>query len=385
MYNILTLNKISPIGTDRFPKDKFNISDDIKNPDAVLLRSYKMHDMELPENLKAVGRAGAGVNNIPVDKCSEKGIVVFNTPGGNANAVKELVLAGLLLASRDIVGGIEWAKTLGNDPDVAKTVEAGKSNFGGNELLKKHIGVAGLGAIGVQVANACSDLGMEVSGVDPFISVESAWHMRPTVKKLENITDFSTCDFITIHMPLLPDTKHLFNMDLFKKLKPGVKILNFSRAELVDNNDIKEAIAQGIVSQYITDFPTQETINQPGIIAIPHLGASTEESEDNCAKMASREVRNYLLYGNIVNSVNYPDCSLPYDGKTRITIAHNNVPKMLSKFLEAVSNNGLNVDNMINKSRGNLAYTIIDTDGKIDDATKNVLEKIDGVIKIRII
>ena len=385
MYNILTLNKISPIGTERFPKDKFIISNNVENPDAILLRSYKMHDMELPASLKAIGRAGAGVNNIPIDKCSEKGIVVFNTPGGNANAVKELVLAALLISSRNIIDAVNWAKTLEGKTDVAKTVEAEKSHFVGHELYKKHIGVAGLGAIGVQVANACSDLGMTVSGVDPFISVESAWHMRPTVKKLENISDFTDCDFISIHMPLTSETKETFNMDFFKKLKPGVKIFNFSRAELVNNSDIKQAIAEGIVAQYITDFPTEETVGQPGILAIPHLGASTEESEDNCAKMASREVRNYLLYGNIVNSVNYPDCSLPYTGKARIAIAHNNKPKMLSKFLDAISNAGLNIDNMINKSKNELAYTLIDIDGAAEQSIINSLSELDGVIRVRTI
>ena len=385
MYDILTLNKISPIGTERFPKEQFNISDSVENPDGILLRSYKMHDMELPSNLKAIGRAGAGVNNIPVEKCSEKGIVVFNTPGGNANAVKELVLAALLLGSRDIIGGIEWAKTLVGTTDVAKAVESGKSNFGGHEIYKKHIGIAGFGAIGVLVANACSDLGMVVSGVDPFMSVESAWHMHPSVRKLENINDFTDCDFISIHIPLSSETKHMFNMEYFKKLKPGVKILNFSRAELVNSEDIKQAISEGIVSQYITDFPTEETVGQPGIIAIPHLGASTEESEDNCAKMASREVRNYLLYGNITNSVNYPNCSLPYDGKTRITIAHQNKPKMLSKFLDMISNNGSNIDNMINKSKGDLAYTIIDIADNLDSAVTDALEQMEGVIRVRVI
>ena len=386
MYNVLTLNKISPVGLKGLKPEKYNVADSIDNPDAILLRSYKMHDMELPDSLLAVGRAGAGVNNIPVDKCSEKGIVVFNTPGGNANAVKELVLAGLLLASRDIVGGIAWAGSLKGESAIAKTVEGGKGSYAGHEINGKKLGVIGLGAIGVLTANAANGLGMQVYGVDPFLSVNSALHLHPSVKVLESADELSDCDFISVHVPLTGETKGMINKDYIAKLKPGVVILNFSRGELVDDVDIKAALTDGSVGRYVTDFPNENTVGVEGIIAIPHLGASTDESEENCAKMAAREIRHYLEYGNIVNSVNFPTCTMQYTGKTRFAVIHKNVPKVIAAILDTISGRGYNIDNMINKSRDDIAYTIIDVEGNGD--TDNIVQSIEAigeVVRVRVI
>lgn len=383
MFNIQTLNKISPQGLNLLDKSKYTISDNCENPDAILLRSYKMHGMELPTSVKAIGRAGAGTNNIPVDEYTKKGIVVFNTPGGNANAVKELVLAGLLLSSRDIVDGINWVKTLDGQENIAKTVESGKSEFAGNEVFGKKIGIIGLGAIGVLVANSVSNLGMKVMGSDPYISVTSAWHLHPSVNKIDDLNDLCDCDFISLHIPLTDSTKGMINAEFLSKLKDGVKILNFSRGELVNNSDLIENIKSGKVAKYVTDFPSEDIINQENIIAIPHLGASTEESEDNCAKMAATEVSDYLEFGNITNSVNFPNCTLSYTGKKRITIAHKNVPNVISSVLDFISKEGLNIENMINKSKNDLAYTIIDINGDLSENTIKDLSALENIILVR--
>ena len=386
MYNILTLNKIAACGLDQLDKAKYAITDDqAQDADGIILRSFAMHDMELPKSLKAVARAGAGTNNIPIDKCTEKGIVVFNTPGANANAVKELVIAGLFLASRDVVGGINWAKTLTGD-DVAKQVEKGKSNFAGCEIQGKTLGVVGLGAIGIQVANAARHLGMNVIGYDPYLSVDAAWRMSSHIKKATNLDEiYENCDYITIHVPLTPDTKYMVNADAIAKMKNGVKILNFARGELVNNDDIKKALDEGKVTSYVVDFPNAETINYNGIVAIPHLGASTEESEDNCAVMAAQEIADFLENGNILNSVNLPNCSLPVNGNGRITVIHKNVPNVLAQFTKTFSDAGINICDIINKSKKDVAYTIINTDDMITNDVVDKINSVDEVIKVRVI
>ncbi len=386
MFNILTLNNISESGTSLLPAETYTLSSNAEIPEGVLLRSYSMHDMELPTSLHAIARAGAGVNNIPIDKCSELGIVVFNTPGANANAVKELVIAALLISSRKIVEGINWSNSLKGQKDVAKTVEKGKAEFVGPEIAGKKLGVVGLGAIGVMVANAANSLGMEVLGYDPFISIDAAWGLSRSIKKSVSLdTIFAECDYITVHVPLNDKTKDMFNDETLKKVKKGVKILNLSRAELVNNTAMKDALEQDIVSCYVTDFPTEEILEVKNVIAIPHLGASTPESEDNCAAMAAIEIRDFLEFGNIKNSVNFPNCELPYTGKTRVTICHKNIPNVMASITTAFAKNNFNIDNMINKSKGNFAYTIIDVDQ--DNADEVVLELlgIEGVIKVRII
>ena len=386
MFNILTLNKIAACGLDRLDSTKFQITDDAAaNADGVILRSFSMHDMELPENLKAIARAGAGTNNIPTPKCTEKGIVVFNSPGANANAVKELVIAGLFLSSRKVVDGIKWANTLTGD-DVAKQVEKGKSAFGGCEIAGKTLGIIGLGAIGVRVANAAEALGMKVIGFDPYLSINAAWNLDSQTVKAEKIEDvFANSDYISIHVPLTDDTKGLVNADTIATMKDGVKILNFARGELVDNTAIKAAIADGKVSCYVVDFPNAEVLNVDGIIPIPHLGASTEESEDNCAIMAADELADYLLTGNITNSVNFPNCSLPMGAPGRVTVAHKNVPNMISSCTSVISAGGINISDMINKSRGDVAYSIFNVDGEITKDIEDKLNAIDGVLKVRVI
>lgn len=386
MYNILTLNKIAKCGLEQLSADKYSITDDAAaNADGIILRSYAMHDMELPENLLAVARAGAGTNNIPIDKCSDKGIVVFNTPGANANAVKELVIAGMLLASRDVTGGIAWANTLTGD-DVAKQVEKGKSNFAGCEIQGKTLGVIGLGAIGIQVANAARHLGMNVIGYDPYLSVDAAWRLSSHIKKAKNEDEvYANSDYVTIHVPYTPDTKHMINKDVIAKMKDGVKILNFARGELVNNDDIKAALADGKVSCYVVDFPSAETVNQKGIVAIPHLGASTAESEDNCAMMAAQELASYIETGDILNSVNFPNCSLPMGAKGRVCIIHKNVPSMISSFTQLFADAGVNICDMINKSKKDNAYTIINSDSEISADLAAKLSAVDGVVRARII
>lgn len=383
MFNILTLNKIAKCGLDQL-NDNYKITDDANvDADGIILRSFKMHDMELPESLKAVARAGAGTNNIPIDKCSEKGIVVFNTPGANANAVKELVIAGMLLASRDVIGGVAWANTLTGD-DVDKQVEKGKSNFAGCEIKGKTLGIIGLGAIGILVANAAYALGMEVIGYDPYLSVDSALKLSRHVKKANSSEEvYAAADYITIHVPLMDSTRNTINAETIAQMKDGVIILNFARGGLVNNADIKKALADGKVAKYVVDFADSETVNQPGIINIPHLGASTAESEDNCAVMAAQELADYLENGNILNSVNFPNCSLPEDNVGRIAIAHKNIPNVIAKFTEALSS--VNISDMINKSKGELAYTIINTDHAIPTEAIEKLNQIDAVIRVRVI
>ena len=386
MYDILTLNKIAACGLDQLDSTKYNITDDAtKDADGIILRSFAMHDMEFPKSLKAVARAGAGTNNIPIDKCSEAGIVVFNTPGANANAVKELVLAGLFLASRDIVGGIAWANTLTGD-DVAKQVEKGKSNFAGTEIQGKTLGVIGLGAIGVLVANAARHFGMNVIGYDPYLSVDAAWRLSSHIEQAKNIDDvYSKSDFISIHVPLTDETKRTINRDTIAKMKDGVKILNFARGELVDNDAIKAALESGKVSSYVVDFPNGEVLNTKGIIAIPHLGASTAESEDNCAMMAAQEISTYLETGDIVNSVNFPNCSLHMGGQGRICILHRNIPTMLTQFTNLFAENHQNIADLINKSKKDLAYTIINTDEIITDDIVDKIKAVEGVLRVRVI
>lgn len=383
MFNILTLNKIAKCGLDQL-NDNYKITDDANvDADGIILRSFKMHDMELPESLKAVARAGAGTNNIPIDECSEKGIVVFNTPGANANAVKELVIAGMLLASRDVIGGVAWANTLTGD-DVDKQVEKGKSNFAGCEIKGKTLGIIGLGAIGILVANAAYALGMEVIGYDPYLSVDSALKLSRHVKKANSPEEvYAAADYITIHVPLMDSTRNTINAETIAQMKDGVIILNFARGGLVNNADIKKALADGKVAKYVVDFADSETVNQPGIINIPHLGASTAESEDNCAVMAAQELADYLENGNILNSVNFPNCSLPEDNIGRIAIAHKNIPNVIAKFTEALSS--VNISDMINKSKGELAYTIINTDHAIPAEAIEKLNQIDAVIRVRVI
>lgn len=386
MYKILALNKISEKGLNILPKDKYSVLDNEKNPDGILLRSFSMHDMELPETLLAVARAGAGVNNIPIDKCSEKGIVVFNTPGANANAVKELVMTALFISSRKIVDGIKWVESLKGQEGISKLVEKGKSEFVGPEITGKKIGVIGLGAIGVLVSNACKSLGMEVLGYDPFLSVDAAWALSRGVHKASGLDEiFEQCDYITVHIPFNDKTKEMFNKETFAKVKKGVRIINLARGELVNNSDIKEAIENGIVSCYITDFPNEEVVGVKNIITIPHLGASTPEAEDNCAEMASIEISDYIENGNIKNSVNFPDCELPLSGRVRICIIHKNMPNVVGPITSKLAENGLNIDNMINKSKGSYAYTMIDVDQDINDSIKNIILSVDGAINVRII
>lgn len=380
MYNVLTLNKIAAVGTSRLG-DNYSYGDDVQNPDAILVRSAAMHDMEFESNLLAIARAGAGTNNIPKDKCSEQGIVVFNTPGANANAVKELVLAGLLMSSRKIVEGIEWAKTLkGNGDAVGKMVEKGKSQFVGPEIKGKTLGVIGLGAIGILVANAAVTLGMDVIGFDPFMSVTNALKLDPAVKLMKNNEEVMTgCDYLTIHVPLTPDTKDLVDADMIAKMKDGVRIMNFSRDGLVNSTAVLEAVKSGKVAKYVTDFGTDDILGEENIICMPHLGASTPESEDNCAVMACDQVKEYLENGNIINSVNYPAISLPRSGDTRFCVMHKNVPELLKNVLAELNGN---VENMLSKSRGDYAYTIIDVSGA-DKADADKISAVDGVIRVR--
>lgn len=382
MYNVLTLNKIAAVGTSRLGEN-YSYGDDVKNPDAVLVRSAAMHDMEFDSNLLAIARAGAGTNNIPKDRCTEQGIVVFNTPGANANAVKELVITALLMSSRKIVEGIEWAKTLkGNGDAVGKMVEKGKSQFVGPEIKGKTLGVIGLGAIGILVANAAVALGMDVIGFDPFMSVPNALKLDPAVKLMKNNEEVMTnCDYLTIHVPLTPDTKDLVDADMIAKMKDGVRIMNFSRDGLVNSTAVLEAVKSGKVAKYVTDFGTDDILGEENIICLPHLGASTPESEDNCAVMACDQVKEYLENGNIINSVNYPAISLPRSGDTRFCVMHKNVPELLKNVLAELNGN---VENMLSKSRGDYAYTIIDVAGA-DKADADKIAAVDGVIRVRVL
>lgn len=387
MFKIQTLNKIDPEGLKIFPLDKYEIASEFANPDAIIVRSQTMHEMELPSSLLSIARAGAGVNNIPVDKCTEKGIVVYNTPGANAHGVKEIVIAGMLLASRDIASSIEWAKTLkGKGSEVPGLVEKGKSNFGGTEIRGKTLAVIGLGAIGVIVANAAQALGMNVIGYDPYISVAHAWKLSRNVKKAEGLESLlAHADFVTLQIPQMPETKGFINKDKIKMMKDGVKILNFARGGLVNNQDMIEAIESGKIGKYVTDFPEDELIGVKNIIAIPHLGASTEESETNCAIMAVNQTIDYLENGNIVNSVNFPIAEMERNGGTRIVVANKNIPKMVSQISALLAHEGLNISNMLNKNRDEIAYNIIDIDGAVPSSIKGMISEIDGVIMVRIL
>ncbi len=388
MFKIQTLNKIDPDGLKLFPLNNYEIASELPNPDAIVLRSFKMHDMELPSSLKAVARAGAGVNNIPIDECTEKGIVVFNTPGANANGVKEAVIAGLMLSSRDFVGAINWAKTLIGEGDaVPSLVEKGKKNFAGQEIKGKTLAVIGLGAIGVLAANAASALRMNVIGYDPYMSVKHALKLSREVKVVEGIQVLlQQADYITINIPLTPDTKNYISKDKFAMMKDGVKILNFARGGLVNHTDLKDAMASGKVSSYVTDFPDEDCLKMDGVISIPHLGASTKESETNCAIMAVEQMRDYLENGNIKNSVNFPAAEMDRNGGSRILIGNKNVPNMVSQISSVLATEGLNIDNMLNKKRGDIAYNIIDVDTpKVEETVKEKLLAINGIFMVRII
>ncbi len=380
------LNPIAACGLDLFD-DTYEIVEDVKEADAVLVRSASMHDMELSENLLAVARAGAGVNNIPLEKCADQGIVVFNTPGANANGVKELVVASMLLATRDIAGGIEWVKENKDDADIAKAAEKAKKAFAGSEISGKKLGIIGLGAIGVLVANAANRLGMDVYGCDPYLSVDNALNMSRDITLVKTYDEiYSECDFITVHVPLLDSTKGMFDKEAFDKMKDGVVFLNFSRDTLVNETDLRAALTSGKVKKYVVDFPNPTTADLPNTIVTPHLGASTQESEDNCAKMAVKEIREFIENGNIKNSVNYPNCDAGVCAtEGRIAVAHKNVHSMLSQFTTVFSKEGINIENMVNKSRGNYAYTIFDICSEATDAIVKDLEGINGVIKVRII
>ena len=386
MFQYTCLNPIADVGLNLFSAEYEKV-DDVKAADAALVRSASVHDMGLGDKVVAIARAGAGVNNIPLDACAEKGIVVFNTPGANANGVKELVLAAMLYASRDLVGGIEWVEQNKDDANIAKTAEKEKKNFAGTEISGKKLGVIGLGAIGVLVANAASNLGMDVYGYDPYISVNAAWSLSGTVKHITNIDDiYRECDFITIHVPLLDSTKKMVNADAIAKMKSNVIVLNFARDLLVDEEAMVAALEEGRVKHYVTDFANPTVAGKKGCIVTPHLGASTAESEDNCAIMAVREIRDYLENGNIVHSVNYPDCSMGACMTAgRIAILHKNVSGMIAQYTTALGNANINVSDLTNKGRGDYAYSLIDVDSPVTDEVVEKLKAIDGVLKVRII
>jgi D-3-phosphoglycerate dehydrogenase / 2-oxoglutarate reductase len=388
---IKTLNNIAEGGLHVFQKDTFTVDNDCENPDAIIVRSFNMHSMEFGNNLKAIARAGAGVNNIPVDQCTEQGIVVFNTPGANANAVKEIVLTSLMASSRNLFAGVSWTNTLkGEGEQVPKLVEAGKKQFVGKEIKGKTLGVIGLGAIGALVANDAIALDMDVIGFDPFISVDTAWKLSRNVQRALTIEElFESADYITVHTPLTDDTRGMFNQATFSIMKPGVHILNFSRGELVNETDIEAALECGIVGKYITDFPNENVLKMKNTVSIPHLGASTKESEENCAIMAGRQIRDFLQTGNIKNSVNFPNACLPYTGKQRVAAFHRNVPGMVGKITSAISSYDLNIADMVNRSRGEYAYTMIDIDKNVTSENIPGLEekinRIEGIVTARII
>ena len=386
MYQIHCLNKISSKGTELLTQ-QYVQTPEIGEAQGILVRSASMHDMTLPENLLAVARAGAGVNNIPLTSCADQGIVVFNTPGANANSVMELALCGMLLGSRGIVDGINWVQSIKDTPDIAKQVEKGKSRFAGHEIRGKKLGIIGLGAIGGPLANRARKLGMDVCGCDPHISVEAAWSLDRHVHRVKSNDEiYANCDVITLHVPLLDATRKMINADALAKMKDGVIILNFARGELVDDDAMAQALASGKVKCYVTDFPNDKTANMPGCIAIPHLGASTEESEDNCARMAVRQMMDYLENGNIVNSVNFPNCDMGICRTAgRITILHKNIPNSLGRFTTAMAEENINIDGLMNKSRGEYAYTMLDLDHVPSQHAVEQLSKIDGVIRVRVI
>ena len=387
MYQVKCLNKISPLGTSRLGEN-YQVGEDVENPDAILVRSAAMHDMEFNKNLLAIARAGAGTNNIPVERCVQEGIAVFNTPGANANAVKELVIAALLLTSRKIVPGIEWAGTLkGKGDEVGKLVEKGKSSFVGPEIAGKTLGVVGLGAIGILVANAAEALGMKVMGYDPFLSVEGAWGLSSNTQRALTLEEiYANCDYISLHVPLTPDTKEMINASTIAQMKEHVRILNFARGDLVNNTDLLNALSDGKVAAYATDFPNDALLGVENVLAIPHLGASTPESEDNCACMAADEIKDYLENGNIKNSVNLPNVSMPREnGAKRVCIIHQNIPNMISTLTGVLANIGVNIENMQSKSKKEYAYTILDVTGNVNDGTVKAINDNDGIIFVRVI
>lgn len=385
MFKVKLMNKIAKVGTDVLSKEKYEIGEKVENEDAILVRSAALHEMPFSKNLKAIARCGAGVNNIPIEKCTKAGVVVFNTPGANANAVKELAIAALILASRDVIGGVEWVKTLKGQENVAKAVEAGKSAFVGHELAGKTLGVIGLGAIGGMVANAAISLGMSVMGYDPYITAKAAWSLAPSVKQASDYAEiFKSCDYITLHVPATPQTKNMINEKTLGQMKEGVRILNLARADLVNASDLKNAIESGKVAAYITDFPTEETVGVKGILAIPHLGASTVESEDHCAVMAAQQLDEFLACGNIRNSVNFPTVGLPRSENPRICIMNDNIPNMLSQITSAFSSKNVNIENMANGSKGEVAYTIVETNVPASEEIVQTLQAIDGVFSVRV-
>ena len=386
MRKIHCVNNISKCGTDLFT-DQYALTDSIEEAQGVLVRSASMHDTQFPESLLAVARAGAGVNNIPLERCAQNGIVVFNTPGANANSVKELVLAGLFLASRDVVGGINWCQEIKDDPDIAKTVEKGKKDFAGQEIMGKKLGVIGLGAIGAEVANAAAALGMEVYGYDPYISVNAAWGLTRDVKHITSAdTIYEECDYISVHVPLLDATKGMINSETISQMKDGVVVLNFARDLLVDDDAMAEALKSGKVARYVTDFPNPKSVNMKGAIAIPHLGASTEESEDNCARMAVKEIMDYLENGTIKNSVNFPNCDMGVCRvASRVAVFHENIPNMIGQITGILASAGMNISDMTNKSRDKYAYTLLDLETKVDEVTIEKLAALKGVCRVRVV
>lgn len=386
MFQYYCLNPIAQVGLEKFTNE-FEKTENVNEAQGILVRSAAMHDMELSDNLLAVARAGAGVNNIPLDKCAEKGIVVFNTPGANANGVKELVIAGMLLASRDIVGGINWVESAKEDENIAKATEKEKKRFAGTEIQDKKLGIIGLGAIGVKVANVAKHMGMEVYGYDPYVSVDAAWNLSRDVKHVLNVEDiYENCDIITIHVPLLDSTKGMINKEAIDKMKEGVILLNFARDLLVNEKDVLDGIKEGKVRKYVSDFPNNTTAGQEGCIVIPHLGASTEESEDNCAKMAVKEMMNYLKNGNIINSVNYPNCDMGVCSQAgRVAIFHKNIANMITKFTACFGDEGINITDMMNKSKGEVAYTMLDIEKPADQEMIDKLKAISGVFRVRVV
>ena len=383
MKKIKMMNKIAACGTAVFPKNAYEVDTDVENEEGILVRSAALHDATFAPTLRAIARAGAGVNNIPLERCTDGGIVVFNTPGANANGVKELTIAALILASRNVVGGIEWVNTLAGTEGIAKAVESGKGAYVGHELAGKTLGVIGLGAIGGLVANAADALGMSVIGCDPYITVNAAWALASAIKKASSYEEiYQTADYITLHVPSTKDTKGMICKRTLSMMKDGVRIVNLARADLVNAEDMKEALASGKVAAYITDFPTEETVGAKGIVNIPHLGASTYESEDHCAVMACRQLADYLENGNIKNSVNFPNVAMPRSGAQRICILHRNIPNVLSRATTLISSQGINIENMSNGSRGDAAYTLMDVADPVDEITANDIRAIDGVLRV---
>ena len=383
MKKISLMNKIAEVGTRGLDGERYEVGNALENPDAILVRSAKLHEMNFNEEVKAIARCGAGVNNIPVEECTKRGVVVFNTPGANANGVKELAICALVLAARDVVGGVNWANTLNGETDVAKAVEAGKSAFVGNELVGKKLGVIGLGAIGGMVANAANALGMTVIGCDPYITPRAAWSLAPSIKQAANYDEiFRTCDYITLHVPATPQTRGMVCEKTLAMMKDGVRIINLARADLVDTAALKKGLENGKVAKYVTDFPTNDTVGVEKIVNIPHLGASTYESEDHCAVMAAKQLDEYLTNGNIQNSVNFPNVSLPHTSAARVCVMHKNVPNMLTQITTAFSADNVNIDNLANGSKGEVAYTIVETAERVNGDVLARVMKIDGVITV---